>query len=132
MGADGTLTYELPAVPADGAPVGTYPQIFANTANLDGTLVANIQPANGLFDDTTLYDNVIDANDSRTARSTSCVHRRRPDADRCCSTSSCVYDAKRQRRPRASRGRRSTQVAGLNGNGRAVGDRSRLLSTTSA
>ena len=31
---------------------GTYPQIFANTANIDGNLVALITTPNGLFADT--------------------------------------------------------------------------------
>ena len=43
-------------------PVGTYPQIFANTANIDGNLVANITTPNGLFADSYFWDNVIDAN----------------------------------------------------------------------
>src|SRR5205085_7313295 len=42
-------------------PVGTYPQIFTNTANLEGALVADIRPAGGLFADEYFWDNVIDA-----------------------------------------------------------------------
>ncbi|HYX46176.1 MAG TPA: hypothetical protein VE820_05080, partial [Sphingomicrobium sp.] len=61
VGADGTLTLDLPAAAGGAAAPGTYPQIFADTANLGGTLVANIRPANGLFDNAS-YDNVIDAN----------------------------------------------------------------------
>ena len=63
MGADGTITFDLPAPVGGGAnePIGTYPQVFVDTANLDGTIVANITaPANGLWDNTT-YQNVIDA-----------------------------------------------------------------------
>ncbi|MCL6730987.1 hypothetical protein, partial [Sphingomonas hankyongi] len=61
VGADGTITFQL--VPESGGDqeVGTYAQVFANTANLDGTLVADIQPANGLFADDYFWDNVIDA-----------------------------------------------------------------------
>src|SRR5687767_15434250 len=56
VGGTGTIIFDLPQ--ADGtAPIGTYPQIYAATANLDGTLVANIA-GTGIFD-TTTYNNVI-------------------------------------------------------------------------
>ena len=62
MGADGTLTYELQPAAGGTQPVGTYPQIFTDVADLDGTLVADITPAGGLFADNYFWDNVIDAN----------------------------------------------------------------------
>ena len=60
--ADGTLTFELQ--PEDGGvqEPGSYPQVFANTANLDGTLVADFTVPAGLIADSYTYDNVIDAN----------------------------------------------------------------------
>ena len=54
--SDGTITYQL--TPSDA--VGDYPQIFADTANLDGTLRAAYLP--GLYGDTLYYDDIIDAN----------------------------------------------------------------------
>jgi uncharacterized protein YhjY with autotransporter beta-barrel domain len=74
VGADGTLTFELQ--PEDGGvqPVGTYPQIFADVANLDGTLVADISviTPNGLFADSYFWDNVIDAN-TRNGEFAACI-----------------------------------------------------------
>ena len=71
----GTITFDLPGAVAGEVPVGTYPQVFVDTAYLDGTLVANIcAPGNGLFD-TTVYQNVIDAN-VRTGTFDQCVDRR--------------------------------------------------------
>jgi hypothetical protein len=54
MGADGTITFDLPAATGGTVPIGTYPQVFVDTANLAGTLVANIASPNGLYD-TTVY-----------------------------------------------------------------------------
>jgi len=62
VGSDGTLTFELQPSAGGTQPVGTYPQIFANTANVDGTLVADITTPNGLFADSYFWNNVIDAN----------------------------------------------------------------------
>jgi len=42
--------------------VGSYVQVYADTANLDGTLVANVTPQDGKFADSTSWQNVIDAN----------------------------------------------------------------------
>ena len=62
MDPDGTLTFDLePTSGGDQAP-GTYPQVFADTANLAGTLLADVHPAGGLFADSYFWDNVIDAN----------------------------------------------------------------------
>jgi hypothetical protein len=49
MGADGTITFDLPALGGTADP-GTYPQVFVDAANLDGTLVANVTNGNGLLD----------------------------------------------------------------------------------
>jgi hypothetical protein len=61
VASDRTLTYELQPAAGGDQPVGTYPQIFANTANIDGTLVGAITTPNGLFADSYFWDNVIDA-----------------------------------------------------------------------
>ena len=62
VGNDGTLTYELQPALGGAQPVGSYAQIFADTANLAGTLVALITTPNGLFADSYSWQNVIDAN----------------------------------------------------------------------
>ena len=56
----GTITFDLPPATGGEAAAGTYPQVFVDTANLAGTLVANISAPNGLFE-TSTYENVIDA-----------------------------------------------------------------------
>ena len=62
VASDGALTFELqPASSGLQAP-GTYAQLFANQANLDGKLVANVTTANGLFADSYSWQNVIDGN----------------------------------------------------------------------
>jgi hypothetical protein len=67
VATDGTITFELQpnadTTDVDGETqlVGTYPQVFANTATLEGTLVARILPPGGLFADSYFWDNVIDA-----------------------------------------------------------------------
>ena len=62
MGPDGTIAFQLePATGGDQTP-GTYPQVFADTANLAGTLAVDIQPKNGLLANSYFWDNVIDAN----------------------------------------------------------------------
>ena len=62
VAADGTITFELQPAAAGDQPPGTYPQVFTDVANLDGTLVAAITPPGGLFEDEYFWDNVIDAN----------------------------------------------------------------------
>ena len=60
--APGTIVFGLePAAGGDQAP-GTYPQVFANTAHIDGTLEARFTTPNGLFADDYFWDNLIDAN----------------------------------------------------------------------
>ena len=92
MGADGTITFDLPAPVGGGAnePIGTYPQVFVNTANLDGTIVANIAaPANGLWDNTT-YQNVIDAT-TRNGTFDTCTINGIPTGSLLISAG-CIYD----------------------------------------
>ena len=51
VNAGGTLAMEFtPNAPGD-QPVGSYSQIFANTANLNGTFEARFTSVNGLFED---------------------------------------------------------------------------------
>ena len=66
----GTITFDLPGAVAGEVPVGTYPQVFVDNAYLDGTLVAHLAP--GTLFDTTVYQNVIDAN-VRTGTFDQCV-----------------------------------------------------------
>lgn len=61
VATDGTITFELQPEAGGTQPVGTYPQVYANVATLDGTLVADVTPAGGLFYDDYFWDNVIDA-----------------------------------------------------------------------
>jgi hypothetical protein len=72
MDPDGTLTFQLQPSAGGTQPVGTYPQVYTDTANLAGTLVADIYPAGGLFADSYFWDNVIDAN-VRNGTFDSCV-----------------------------------------------------------
>ena len=60
--SDGTLTFELQPEEGGAQEPGTYPQVFADTANLDGTLAVEFTAPGGLIDDAYTYDNVIDAN----------------------------------------------------------------------
>jgi uncharacterized protein YhjY with autotransporter beta-barrel domain len=116
VGADGTLTYELQPATTGVQPAGSYPQIFANTANLAGTLVADI-PNTGLFADSYSWDNIIDAN---TLNGT---------FDQCVVPGyggsllldvTCSYDANANVDLAIDRVA-FNEVAGLNGNGSAVG-----------
>ena len=61
VATDGTITFELQPEASGTQPVGTYPQVYAVNADLQGTLVADITPAGGLFFDDYFWDNVIDA-----------------------------------------------------------------------
>ena len=79
--------------PTDGGiqPIGTYPQIFAKTANLDGTLEARITTPTGLFADNYFWNNVIDAN-TRNGTFDNCVLGS-PYADSPLLDLTCTYDA---------------------------------------
>ena len=72
VASDGTLTLNL--VPASGGvqAVGSYSQIYADRAKLDGTLVANVTPQGGRFADSYSWQNVIDAN-TLSGKFKSCV-----------------------------------------------------------
>ncbi len=72
VASDGTLTFELQPEEGGVQPVGSYPQVFANTANLDGTLVAELTVPGGLIADSYSYDNVIDA-DVRAGQFDQCL-----------------------------------------------------------
>ena len=90
MGTDGTITFDLPPAVGGTIPIGTYPQVFVETANLNGTLVANIAPnANGLWD-TTTYQNVIDAV-VRNGTFNQCIINGIPTGSLLISAG-CVYD----------------------------------------
>ena len=60
--SDGILTFELHPEEGGAQEPGSYPQVFANTANLDGILAVEFTAPGGLIDDAYTYDNVIDAN----------------------------------------------------------------------
>ena len=117
VNSDGTLTLDLPAATGGTATPGTYPQIFADTANLSGTLVANISSPNGLYD-TTTYDNVIDAN-VRNGEFDQCLINGIPTGSLLLHFG-CVYDADNNVDLALTR-KPFDQIAGLNANGVAVG-----------
>jgi outer membrane autotransporter protein len=83
IAGDGTLILELP-VGAD--PEASYPQIMADVANLDGTLL--VRPASDLYADSYLFEDVIDAN-VRNGQFDSCGIEGNPAL----LELSCAYDA---------------------------------------
>jgi uncharacterized protein with beta-barrel porin domain len=123
MGADGTITFDLPAATGGTVPLGTYPQVFVDTANLAGTLVANIASPNGLYE-TTTYQNVIDAigpanaDGSLTTHFDQCLINGVP-ADSLLIGLSCVYDDQANVDLAVTRAPFNS-VAGINGNAGAV------------
>ena len=92
MGADGTLTFQLQPAAGGTQAVGTYPQVYADTVNLDGKLVADIFPAGGIFDDSYFWDNVIDAN-TRNGTFASCGLAAPYATTPLLSDLACTYDA---------------------------------------
>jgi hypothetical protein len=118
MGADGTIEFDLPG--ANGsAPIGTYPQVFVDTANLNGTIVANIAtPGNGLFD-TTIYENVIDAV-TRNGTFATCTITGVP-ANSVLLDAGCIYDSQANVDIGVTR-IPFNEVPGLNQNGEQVGE----------
>lgn len=72
VASDGTLTLNLAPAAGGVQAVGAYTQVYADTANLAGTLVANVTPANGIFADSYSWQNVIDAN-TLTGKFNSCA-----------------------------------------------------------
>jgi hypothetical protein len=62
VAADGTVVFQLPSLPTGGTqPIGSYPQIFADTVNLETGSTLLVAP-NGLPADDYFFDNVIDGN----------------------------------------------------------------------
>jgi trimeric autotransporter adhesin len=118
VASDGTLTLQLQPEAGGLQPVGTYPQIFANTANLGGTLVADVMPANGLFADSYDWQNVIDAN-VRNGTFDQCVLGG-PFTNSLLLKLSCSYDSNANVDLALTRVPFNS-VAGLNANGTAVG-----------
>ena len=117
VATDGTLTFELQPDALGDQPVGTYPQVFANTANLDGTLVASLATTNGLFDDV-FYDNLIDAT-TRNGTFDQCLVGGIP-ANSLLLDAECVYDDQANVDLTLTR-TPFDQVPGLNRNGTSVG-----------
>ena len=91
VGGDGTLTYELQPSAGGTQLAGNYAQVFANTANLDGTLIADITTGNGLFADSYFWNNVIDAN-ARDGTFNACLTGAPSDASPLLKLD-CTYDA---------------------------------------
>lgn len=60
--ASGTLALALEPDKGGVQAAGSYQQVFADTANVDGTLEARFAPKDGLFADSYSWDNVVDAN----------------------------------------------------------------------
>lgn len=88
MAADGTIIFELPTdldARTGFAPVGSYAQIFADVANLDGTLL--IRSASGLYGDSFLFEDIIDANEVNGQFDHCGI-----DGDPALLSLSCVYD----------------------------------------
>ena len=116
VNSDGTLTLDLPQGSGAAAP-GTYPQVFADTANLGGTLVANIVSSNGLYTSAT-YDNVIDAN-TLNGKFDHCVLGGAVTGSLLLSAT-CSYDANANVDLAVTRAAFNS-VSGLNANGTGVG-----------
>ncbi len=91
MGADGTLTLQLRPDGGGAQPVLSYPQLFAEVANLDGTLVADVPVAGGLFEDSYKLNDVIDAQ-TRTGSFDECVMAG-DYRDSALLSLNCTYDA---------------------------------------
>jgi len=115
VGADGTLTFQLEPAVAGTQPVGTYPQVFVDTANLSGTLAADIQPKNGLLQDNYFWDSVIDAN-VRNGTFDQCVVSGPLAGSLFLGDLTCTYDANNNVDLSISRVP-FTSITGLNANG---------------
>jgi uncharacterized protein with beta-barrel porin domain len=61
-GSAGTLALGLEPAAGGVQAAGMYTQLFADTANLAGTLEARLATKDGLFEDSYSWDNVVDAN----------------------------------------------------------------------
>jgi hypothetical protein len=113
----GTLTFQLQPESGGLQPAGSYPQIFANSANLAGTLVADIRTPNGLFADSYNWQNVIEAN-ALDGQFSQCVLGG-PFTGSLLLKLSCSYGGSANLDLSLTRVAFSS-VAGLNGNGAAV------------
>jgi hypothetical protein len=119
VAAGGTLSFELQPEASGAQDPGSYPQVFANTANLDGTLEIILTTPNGLFEDSYSWNDLIDAN------------VRNGEFDQCqlagalagslLLKATCSYDADANVDVRVDR-QAFGQVDGLNDNGQSVGD----------
>ena len=118
VAADGTLTFEFQPAAGGAQPAGSYPQVFAGTANLGGTLVANVTTANGLFANSYSWDNVIDSN-QRNGTFHQC-NLGGADAGSVLLELSCSYDAN-QNVDLSLKRIAFNAVGGLNANGMAAG-----------
>jgi hypothetical protein len=91
---DGAIWFELNPATGGTQPIGTYPQVFADVANLDGTLVADITLATPLPADSYFWNNVIDANE-RNGVFDQCIILGFPGAgvpDSLFLEGGCIYD----------------------------------------
>jgi len=118
VSSDGTLTFELQPATGGSQPVGSYPQVFADTANLDGTLAADVTTVNGLFADSYSWNNVIDAN-ARNGTFDRCVTGG-AHAGSVLLNVACSYDSGANVDLTLTRVAFDA-VAGLNGNGASAG-----------
>lgn len=118
--ADGTITYELQPTDPGSQPPGSYQQVYADVANIDGAkLVATIATSNGLFEDSYVWDNVIDAN-TLNGKFASCSLTGPYSDSLLVGALQCSYDANNNVDLSLSRVGFDS-VGGLNQNGAAVG-----------
>jgi uncharacterized protein YhjY with autotransporter beta-barrel domain len=117
VASDGTLTIQLQPESGGLQSAGGYPQVFANTANLDGTLAVDVTTPNGLFADSYDWQNVIDAN-VRTGTFSQCVLGG-PLTGSLLLDFSCSYDSNANVDLALTR-KAFASVAGLNADGAAV------------
>jgi uncharacterized protein with beta-barrel porin domain len=118
VASDGTVTFDLEPASGGAQLAGSYSQIYADTANLAGTLIADVTPANGLFADSYSWQNVIDAN-ALTGKFDRCALGG-AYAGSLLIDFSCSYDGNGNVDLALTR-TAFNAVAGLNANGLAVG-----------
>ena len=90
-GATGTIAFGLQPTNRGSQPAGTYTQLFANTAILDGTLEVRFSPTGRTSANSYFWDNVIDA-DSRTGTFDNCVIGGAYGRSVLLGKLTCVYD----------------------------------------
>ena len=109
-GAPGTIIYDLEPVAGGTQPVGSYPQVFTNTADITGaTLLARLTPKGGLFADSYFWDNVIDAN-TLTGKFATCAIDGPYAGSVLLGGLTCIYDDKNNVDLSLKRVRRSTRL----------------------